>query len=72
MVNQPPAYQPPGEKDLVIKSLHKDIERLRKQLEEIEQIAEDQLGDWRGVDPVYQPAAIHHWQEIYDLAGTER
>lgn len=35
---------------------------------EIKQIAETQLGEWLGVDPVYQPAAIHHWQEVYDLA----
>lgn len=37
-------------------------------IEEIKSIAEAQLGDWLGVDAVYQPAAIHHWQEVYDLA----
>lgn len=37
-------------------------------IEEIKTIAKDQLGDWLGVDPVYQPAHIHHWQEVYDYA----
>lgn len=37
-------------------------------IEEIKTIAKDQLGDWLGVDPVYQPAAIHRWQEVYDYA----
>lgn len=37
-------------------------------IEEVKQVAEQQLGDWIAVAPAYQPADIHHWQDVYDYA----
>lgn len=41
---------------------------LKADLEAIQTIAEQQLGDWLGVSAVYQPADMHHWQEVHDAA----
>lgn len=48
--------------------LTQQLEQALKDLAKIANIAHDELGDWVGVDPMYQPVNVTSINTIYEIA----